>query len=356
MLFHMEDDNEGNLVGWVLPDNPTAIPAIKILMPDGSSIEIKANMLRTDLRDRGHHETGMIGFSLNKSSHPEVTQAVDQIEIREAQTNVLIFRRYRKDTHLAQKLFRFELRAMPDPQIEGLFAKYFTYFYGTAQRYPQDTFFGIFNNPTAKSVYISGRPSFQQYEQMLKERKYKIVTLIRSPYEEMAERLLFARYASNPDVPAFVADHIFGLEPLVEMVANVKFDDAASIRAAFDSMTESQRQVLSNPLVRTLACTVDERPKIAHVEIALSKLARMDVVGVRSRFGEFKSVLQEVTGVDVLGDYELTNLSWVQRVAEQLAEIKQARNLVSLDQDLYLYAEEAITEALGPAPASTSVA
>jgi hypothetical protein len=355
MLFHLEEDNRGGVFGWVLPDNPTAIPTIKVLKADGSSFEVKANILRTDLSDRGLHETGMIGFNLEKSSHPEALENLDEIEIRETATNVLIFRRYRKDLHLAQKLFRFELRAMPDPQLEKLFAQRFTYFYGAAQRYPQDTAFGIVNNPVAKSLYISGHPNYQQYEPLLKERGYKIVSLIRNPYEEMAERLLFARYALSSNLPPFVADHLFGLEPLIEIAKNIKFDDIASLRAAFAALTEPQRLALSNPLVRTLACTVDDRPKLPHVEIALSKLARMDAVGVRNRFGEFKSVLQEVTGIDLLGDYELTDLSWVQRVSEQLAEIKQAKNLIALDLDLYSYTEEAITEALGPAPASTAV-
>ena len=356
MLFHMEEDEQGAIAGWVLPDNPKTIPSIKILKPDGSSIQIEANILRTDIRDRGVHETGVVGFFLTKHSHADVMEFADQIEIREAQTNALIFRRFRPGIHTVEKLFRFELRAMPDPQLESLFAKRFAYAYGTVQRHPQDTFFGIFNNPAAKSIYISGSPNYQQYEHLLKERQYKIVALIRNPYEEMAERLLFARYASNPDVPSFVADHIFGLEPLIDMVKNVKFGDTESIRAAFESMTPRQREILTSPLVRTLACPGDQPPKVAHVAIALSKLSHMDLVGTRSRFGEFKSVLQEVIGVDVLESYELTSLSWVQRVAEQLPEIKQAKNLISLDLELYSYVEEAISEALGPARASENVA
>jgi hypothetical protein len=162
----------------------------------------------------------------------------------------------------------------------------------------------------------------------------------------MAERLLFARYASKPDAPGFVADHMFGLEPLKDMVKDIQFDDVESLRAAFGRMTEAQRDALTNPLVRTLACLPDERPKSAHVEIALSKLSRMDVVGLRSRYGDFKSILAEALGADVLGDHELPTLQWVQRVADHLSQIKQVRNLISLDLDLYSFAEEAVIEAL----------
>jgi len=242
---------------------------------------------------------------------------------------------------------------MPDSVTEGLFARHFALYYGAVQRHPQDTFFGVFNNPSARSIYLSGCPNYQQYEQLLKEREYKIIALLRNPYEEMAERLLFARYALTPNIPTFVADHMFGIEPLMDMVKDIRFDNIDSIRAAFNSMTETQKEILSNPLVRALACNNDERPKSGHVEIALSKLSRMDLVGLRSRFGEFKSILPEIIGRDIFEGHELTSLAWVQRIVEQLSQIKQARALITLDLDLYSFIEEAITEAIGPAgPAS----
>jgi hypothetical protein len=346
MLFHF-DLYDGRLIGWVLPDNPSAMPRIKISGPGASFIELEANSLRTDLRDSGYHETGMAGFVIDDKVFPYLSEVIDEIEIRESESNTLVYRRFQPGGHLPIKLLRLELRAMPDPETENLFAKHFALYYGAAQRYPQDTLFGILNNSAIKSIYVSGHPNYQQYEQVLRDREYKIIMLIRNPYEEMAERLLFARYASNPNAPAFVADHMYGLGPLKEMVKDVKFDDIGSLRAAFNAMTDPQKQTLNNPLVRALACSLDERPKAAHVEIALSKLSRMDLVGLRNRFGEFKSILPELLGVDVFGNHELTNLSWVTQIVEQLSDIKQVRNLIALDLDLYSFAEEAVTEALG---------
>jgi hypothetical protein len=348
MLFYMTEDEPGRLLGWVLPDNPSALPRIKIFRPDGSMVELEANAFRPDLRDRGLHETGMTGFLIDDKIYPNLNEVIDQIEVRESDTNTIIFRKFQPAVHINQKLFRFDLRAMPDPELEGLFAKHFTLYYGTAQRYPQDTFFGIVNNPTAESIYLSGRPNIQQYEQLLRERGFKIIALIRNPYEEMAERLLFARYASTPDLPAFVSDHMYGLAPLMDMVKSIKFDDIESIRAAFAAITEEQKRALTNPLVRTLACLPDELPKSGHVEIALSKLSRMELIGLRSRFGEFKSILSEVLGFDVLEQHEFSNLSWVDRVVGSLSQIKQARSLITLDLDLYSFIEEAITDAIGP--------
>lgn len=354
MLFHMEEDAQGRLSGWVLPDNPSATPALRVSLPDARTIEIAPNTLRPDLQDRSLHDNGMAGFSLGADTHPDLFPLPDAAEVRDVETNVLLYRRFQSETHRPEKLLRFDIRAMPDPQIEQLFASHFALVYGTAQRYPQDTFFGIFNNPTARSIYISGRPNMQQYEQVLRERGYKMIALLRDPYEEMAERLLFARYAASPNQPPFIADHIFGLEPLMEAVRDLRFDDPDSITAAFGAMNEAQKRALTNPLVQTLACMPDELPKTRHIEIALSKLSRMNLVGVRERFDDFKSILPEVVGVDVLGDYAPANVTWVQRLAADLRRIKQARALIALDLDLYSFVDEALTEAIGPAPAAVA--
>lgn len=356
MLFHMEEDAQGRLTGWVLPDNPGTTPVLRISLPDAEAVEVAANAMRPDLQDRSLHDNGMAGFNLGPDTHPGLFPLADTAEVRDTETNVLLYRRFRADTHRPEKLLRFDIRAMPDPQLEQLFAGYFTLVYGTAQRYPQDTFFGIFNNPNARSIYISGRPNMQQYEQVLRERGYKMIALLRDPYEEMAERLLFARYACAPNQPPFIADHIFGLEPLMEAVRELRFDDMNALVAAFAAMDEAQRRALTNPLVQTLACMPDELPKTRHIEIALSKLSRMNLVGVRERFDDFKSILAEVVGADILGNYAPANVSWVQRLAADLRQIKQARALIALDLDLYSFVDEALTEAIGPASAPAAVA
>jgi hypothetical protein len=143
MLFHIDETNETVVAGWVLPDNPSSIPIIQILAPGSEPFELEANVLRTDLRDKGLHETGMAGFRVDARVFPNFTAQFDQIEIRDRDTNVLIFRRFQPTQHLDKKVFRFELQAMPDPQIESVIKKQFALYYNTIHRYPEDTFFEL---------------------------------------------------------------------------------------------------------------------------------------------------------------------------------------------------------------------
>jgi hypothetical protein len=345
MHFHIEETADNSVVGWVLPDNPATVPIIKVLRPDGSVEEILANTMRTDLRDKGMHETGMAGFVLDKSKLSGECGG-NNFELRDSDKNVLLFRTFNQDQHLTQKLFRYDLSAMPVHNLDASFAKRFTLYYTGIERYPFDTLFGILNNPVAKSVYASGRPSFQRYEQLLKDREFKIVTLLRNPYEEMAERLLFAFFVSRPDSASFLSDHLSGLESLVELAKVMNFRDPGAVKSAISDASDEQRKALANPYLRALACGPDETPKPGHVEIALYKLSTMDIVCLRNRFDEFKSMLTDLLTVDVLGKLTPTELGAVQPLAETLADIRVVRDLIALDLDFYSFAEEAITNVL----------
>ena len=82
MLFHME--KYGNRIeGWLSPDNPGAVPRIRILRPDSTFAELEANVFRPDVRDQGLHPTGHNGFAINDAVFPDLAGMIDQIEIRE---------------------------------------------------------------------------------------------------------------------------------------------------------------------------------------------------------------------------------------------------------------------------------
>ena len=90
-------------------------------------------------------------------------------------------------------------------------------------------------------------------------------------------------------------------------------------------------------------------PRKRHVEIALSKLATMDLVGVRTRYDHFKQMLAELLGRDFLADSVQPEISWAKRVSDQLKSLKSARSLVALDIELYELVDKAVGKVLGNA-------
>jgi hypothetical protein len=346
MLFHME--KYGNKIeGWLSPDNPGAVPRIRILRPDSSVAELEANVFRPDVRDQGLHPTGHNGFTINENVFPDLVGMIDQIEIRDVDTGVLLYRPLKEDKHVPLKILRFDTQAMPYAQVESNWDSNFSLYYNAAERYPFETMFGVLNNPAAKSIAISGRPNYGQYEHYFRDRGYKIISLLRHPLEEMAERLLFIRYALAPQSPVSFDAHLTGLRCLGPVAQRITLERIESIDESLAKLTAEQKAALSNPMIKALACKPDEVPRKRHVQVALSKLAAMDLVGVRTRYEQYKDMLAELIGRDMLANSVQPEISWARRVSDQLRKLKSAQSLVALDLQLYELVEKAVGRVIG---------
>jgi hypothetical protein len=349
MQFHIDADQGGSVAGWIVLDNPDTIPRISVSSPNHRrEIEIEANVLREDLKDLGLHSTGMAGFVLDAASVPGIRELED-LEVRDALSRLLIYRRFRANAHVERKVFLYNLSAMPQTHVEEHLSQHFAQSYSAAERHSFDTLFSIFNNHFAKSIFVSGRPRYVRYEQLLRDKEYEIVALLRDPYEELAERLLFVRFVSSGDSPAFASHYITGIEPLGDLVRGVDFEDKNSLKETFKALTDPQREALANPFVRALACTVDEIPDRKHVAIALEKLSAMTLVGLTSHFEEFRAMLSEIVGVEISTQCHLRRVSWVPKVAALLRQIEAVKYLLALDSELYKRAQAAIKKGLNAA-------
>jgi hypothetical protein len=253
---------------------------------------------------------------------------------------------------------------MPQTVLEGLFSSRFALPYESVERFSFDTLFGIINNPSCNSIYVSGRPLLQRYQDLLRQRGYAIVTVLRDPYEELAERLLFSQYVARQGRETTLSQRLTGLAPLTDLVRDVDFVDAEAVTKRLHSIAEPQRKAIENPCVRALACSVDERPQLKHVAVALENLASMDLVGLRSRYEDFRSTFDSLIGAEILGEYSLVEMSWVPAMAANLARIAVVNELLELDLALYEYAKEAVESVIGesaerdfvprPVPSSTN--
>ncbi len=158
--------------------------------------------------------------------------------------------------------------------------------------------------------------------------------------------MLFVRYAASDKSPSFTGKYLTGLEPLAGLTRNCDFNEPDTIAATFGKITESQQQILFNPLIRTLACGLDEIPSAKHIPIALDYLAGMNAVGLFSHFDEFRPTLTELMGIDGLGEAQLTEVSFVSRIATDLRKLDSVRRLLAFDAELYARASDAILQGL----------
>jgi len=345
MQFHVDFDSGTAISGWVVPDNPSAVPKVLVSVDGTTPVAIDANTMRPDIRDLGLHRTGLVGFTVDETRCPGLGTARN-VFIVEFDSKVLIYGRFDEARHVKSKVLLYELNAMPQTRIFASMQKKFAMPYDAVERHPFDTLFAIINNQFAESIFLAGRPNYKRYQQLLANRNFIVATMLRDPYEEIAERLLFARYASRPDSPPHFMRHLSGLEPLVDLASKFDISSEHSMLAAFRSLEPAHEQVLANPYVRVLACENDEPAERKHVAVALDNLSTMNLVGLRQRFDNFKSTLQEIVGVDLLDEGQPVDVSWVPEIAAKLSRIDKVRSLLALDVSLYNLARDAIRKAL----------
>ncbi|MGH6935266.1 MAG: hypothetical protein ACRED2_03615, partial [Methylocella sp.] len=117
MLFSIDEDAGSRIVGWVMPDNPATTPKIVIHLGPEHHVVIDAFVVRPLLREQGLHNTGVCGFVVDENNCPGVT-AAGHLEIKDADNDILIYRR-RADSQLVdQKLLRVETQLLRSHSLD----------------------------------------------------------------------------------------------------------------------------------------------------------------------------------------------------------------------------------------------
>ena len=148
------------------------------------------------------------------------------------------------------------------------------------------------------------------------------------------------------DASQLQATYGTGLAPLSQFARGLPFNDPKELLIAFRGANDQQLQTMMSPMVRMLACEVDELPNHRHVSIALERLATMDVVGTRTHYDAFRAILGQLLGANVLGDDDPASFQTVGVLAQTLSRNGIVANLLEQDVALYSYAQEAITSGL----------
>lgn len=342
MIANIDADEGVRITGWIVPDNPSVTPTVIVVLPDGEEAIVHATILRADVVDLGfHHGTGMIGFVIDSAAVPNL-QDVQELQLLALDGRIPIYRRFDISSFVESKLCFFDCSVMPQRRIAQNLRAQFALTYNNAQLHALETLISIVNNPNNKSVVITGRPNFTRYDWALRNAGYKIVALLRDPYEELAERLIFINLLGNSKAAHLLPQFVSDIQPLAEFARDLPLDSSSAMTAKFRAASPEQRAAISNPLVRMLGCGVDEIPEYRHVSTALDNLATMDLVGTRARFGDFRSVLKEIFGTDILGTNELEKPERVAKVQEMLSGMGIVSDLLEHDLHLYSLAVQAV--------------
>jgi hypothetical protein len=340
MFFNIDADDGHAVRGWIVLDNPAAIPSVTAVVPGREGVEVQAFIHRSDVQELGVHATGLVGFEINDSQVPGMAE-LDDLAIFETESRLLIFRRA-SDRHIEKKLYLFDHGVLPQDRLAQAVLKQFTLSYINTERFSLETMLVIINNHFAKSLFLLGRSNFNRYASFLNNAGFLRAALLREPFEDLAERLMFLKIVAKLSPSAPRPPTISGLDPLIDFARNLPLGDPRGILQAFRGLDPEQRQILSNPMVKLYGCNFDEFPRRQHVGVALENLASMDVVGSKARFDDFRALLAGRLERNVLNDAIPLQIGAVSELGVTLSKIGLVADLLEYDLELYSFADSAI--------------
>ncbi len=344
MLFNIEADRGNQIVGYLVPDDFTKSPTLRIRDSGTVLIDFPCHEERPSLVAAGRHGTGRCGFTVDETMVPSLAQN-DGLELYDADTDILIYRR-RQTSHVTQeKVFRFETHLFPLWRLDEHAEQKFQFFHKGVDRHGRETATQMLQLNNASSIYLSGRVAFKPYEGHL-HNQFRSVALIQDPYVELAERLLMLKNVPKLSRQVLGPRDVIAYRSAIEFAQGVEPDEKSLLRA-FDTIPKEAIAVLTNPLTRQFAAdSLDEPPPKGAVARALGSLSSFALIGLREDEDHFLEALEALMQLPNGAIPGLHRFSKVQELARELRLVPEAELLLEQDLEVYQTVREAIETAV----------
>ncbi|MVA59453.1 hypothetical protein [Agrobacterium vitis] len=345
MLFNIDTDMGNTVGGWLVLDNPSDIPVFRFSVSGRQDLIFKSNVFRRDLQDIGIHTTGMAGFHIDEQIVPDLS-SLSEFVLREATTGLPLYARYNPDRHLAQKLIIIDTGLLPQMRSMHLLMDFFAIRYPMIERFSLETVSSVLGRNFFQSVVVSGDVNWIRLSDTIEKSGFKAITLLRDPFEEMAEKFIFLKRIADHPPSASSMPLIEKYNVLLPLVKDMDFGNPKSVLSSLRGLTREQRRLLRSPVTYAFGASPDEELQRRNVSIALDNLAKLNLVGIRPRFEQYVASASYLLGAPIFAGVELKFLPFTGDLAATLAGIGIACDLLDEDIALYSFVREAVEAAI----------
>lgn len=345
MLFNVEADYGEKIVGYLVPDDFSITPSVRVESKGEVLAIIPCNEDRPALVSAGRHATGRCGFRLDHHLIGNLAELAD-LELYEDAENLLIYRRRRPENATHERIFRLETHLFPlwrlDDQIEGRFQ----YFNKGIDRHGKETTTQVFLLNNVPSFYVSGRLPYKAYENYLAE-KFRCIAVMQDPYEELAERLLTLKHVRK------FGDELLGARDMIAYASAIEFaegieNEPKALARAFAAMPRAAIANFANPLARQLtSVSMDDPPPRGAIATALDILSTFSIVGLRERPDLIVEELSALVDIEINPTPLLRRARGVRDLTEMLRRLPEVEMLIEQDLQIYEAVKSAFLQSVG---------
>lgn len=330
MIFSFAQGDDGSSIRfWLVPDNPSKPSSVYIVVNGRERHLIDANVFRPDVMSHGLQTTGQCGFLVDQALCPSLS-ADAEVEVFEADTNTLIYRRPHPD-FAPCKIFHLETETQPLWGLARSLSLKTQMPYCYSEYIPEETIITLLGISFSDSLLLSGAVFYRRYEPYIRSSNFMKMILLVDPYRELASRLIQLKELARLG-GATSAWKSLGRPTLVKELDAVDIRDAGQLDRMFRNMSVDNIHLLSNPTTRLLvANNAGEFVQEHMFPVALGILGDFELVGTDAEIETFNWQLEAITGIKDFrreADGAVPDLA---AVHEAVLDSKMARQLVQID-------------------------
>jgi hypothetical protein len=334
MLFDLQEDLGFKISAYVVPDSGGKTPSLCILNKGVELLRIQANLVIPALVAAGRHSTGLCGYTIDERILPGLSK-MTELELVEQDTGLLIYRRPPADVINDLKVFRLETHLLPLWRLDEVLKPRFQQWYKGIERSGLETSTQVFCLSNCRSLYISGRLLYKNYELYLKK-GIKVAVLLRDPYDELAERLLVLKNVASRAEAILGPRDAMSLAPIIDALNDLHEFTPETCKKLFRQASKLIFDCLANPIVRQLTTSVpNEALGRSAITAALEVLASFELVGLRSHSEEFSGALAEMLVLDHAALPTLGEHDRITEFSKYLRSLPAVESLLEKDLELF---------------------
>lgn len=345
MLFGLERDLGTSIVWYIVPDGYGDVATASIYGLGGRLLMLEANETRPALVDAGRHPTGQCGFHLDETLLENIAE-IDDLEIRDAATDVLIYRRP-KPSDIPQCVIQLYSELFPPRALISQLDPLFQYSGLRLETHGHETITQFFHIRDCPSMFFSGRFLFQNYEHWIEDRFEKVI-FVDDPYVSLAERLLVLSKLNQVGRPELIIGERDAMlfRPAIEFVQTLNLENGKELKRAMQRLPDEVALALADPLTRLLTCSSPtEMPRAGCLSKSLDLVASCAVVGTAGEEGIYADTLAELMGLSNAMIPVPSQFAGLANLANTLRAEARAEHLISRDLELVDAIKNAVAKA-----------
>lgn len=347
MYFNIFGDAGDRIEGYLIPDGFSTKPRVVVRHNDEIIGPIHCNVYLAGPHQHKHHETGIVGFVLTPDIIPALA-AGSSLEISDADTGFVFYRRFNPAQHIEKRVFRLETQFAPHFELDRSLQPYFQFFGSSAERYGSETVRQMLEIANQTSTYVSGRVSFKAVQKYLSDDTI-LVTSMRDPFYELAIRIWVVG-THKRRATGFLSERDQVLfSPAISYFEQTDFTKLTEFRQKIIAAPKDVLSLFESPFTQQLVSpSPTDKVSREGISSALDALSQFTLFEPNEERGLFALDISEILGVrceDVVFSSRHTQFS---PITDILREIKTVEHILENDLILHHFIEKAHTRAVTP--------